>query len=68
MQVAISIFLGSDTAPHFNKDTINTHGCDGIFNTPSSFLSYVTILEEMNTLKHLQSFCSETVLIFIIYL
>jgi len=52
-------FLGSDTAPHLHKDKINILGCAGIFNAPSSLLSYVKIFEEMNALKHLQAFCSE---------
>ncbi|CAL4326393.1 dihydroorotase [Buchnera aphidicola] len=52
-------FLGSDTAPHLHKDKINFFGCAGIFNAPSSLLSYVTIFEEMQALKYLQSFCSE---------
>lgn len=52
-------FLGSDTAPHFHKNKINTCGCAGIFNAPSSLLCYVKIFEEMNALKYLQSFCSE---------
>ncbi|QCI17728.1 dihydroorotase [Buchnera aphidicola (Acyrthosiphon lactucae)] len=52
-------FLGSDTAPHLNKNKINVLGCAGIFNAPSSLLSYVQIFEEMNALKHLESFCSE---------
>lgn len=52
-------FLGSDTAPHLHKNKINILGCAGIFNAPSSLLSYVEVFEEMNALKHLQSFCSE---------
>jgi len=52
-------FLGSDTAPHFYKNKINFFGSAGIFNAPSSFLCYVKVFEEMNALKHLQSFCSE---------
>ncbi|QIQ41919.1 MAG: dihydroorotase [Buchnera aphidicola (Microlophium carnosum)] len=52
-------FLGSDTAPHLHKNKINVLGCAGIFNAPSSLLSYVKVFEEMNALKHLQSFCSE---------
>lgn len=52
-------FLGSDTAPHFHKNKINIFGCAGIFNAPSSLLCYVSVFEEMNSLKHLQSFCSE---------
>lgn len=52
-------FLGSDTAPHFHKNKIHFFSRAGVFNAPSSLLSYVTIFEEMNALKHLQSFCSE---------
>lgn len=52
-------FLGSDTAPHLHKNKIGSFGCAGIFNAPSSFLSYVTIFEEMKALKYLQAFCSE---------
>ncbi|WAI18512.1 MAG: dihydroorotase [Buchnera aphidicola (Acyrthosiphon caraganae)] len=52
-------FLGSDTAPHLHKNKINLLSCAGIFNAPSSLLSYVKVFEEMNALKHLQSFCSE---------
>ncbi|QCI25541.1 dihydroorotase [Buchnera aphidicola (Sitobion avenae)] len=52
-------FLGSDTAPHFHKNKINIFGCAGIFNAPSSLLSYVEVFEEMNALKHLESFCSK---------
>ncbi|WP_284443021.1 dihydroorotase [Buchnera aphidicola] len=52
-------FLGSDTAPHLHKNKINILGCAGIFNAPSSLLSYVKVFEEMNALKHLESFCSE---------
>ncbi|BAB13039.1 dihydroorotase [Buchnera aphidicola str. APS (Acyrthosiphon pisum)] len=52
-------FLGSDTAPHLHKNKINMLGCAGIFNAPSSLLSYVKVFEEMRALKYLQSFCSE---------
>ncbi|AAM67876.1 dihydroorotase [Buchnera aphidicola] len=54
-----NFFLGSDTAPHFHKNKINTFGCAGIFNAPSSLLCYVSVFEEMNALQHFQSFCSE---------
>lgn len=52
-------FLGSDTAPHFHKNKINVFGCAGIFNAPCSLLCYVSVFEEMQALKYLQSFCSE---------
>lgn len=54
-----NFFLGSDTAPHLHKNKINITGSAGIFNAPSSLLSYVSIFEEMKSLKYLQSFCSE---------
>ncbi|CAL4322613.1 dihydroorotase [Buchnera aphidicola] len=54
-----SFFLGSDTAPHYDKNKINTTGCAGIFNAPSSLLAYITVFEEMNALKYFQAFCSE---------
>ncbi|QCI21632.1 dihydroorotase [Buchnera aphidicola (Hyadaphis tataricae)] len=52
-------FLGSDTAPHLNKNKIHCFGRPGIFNAPSSLLCYITVFEELNALKHFQAFCSE---------
>lgn len=52
-------FLGSDSAPHLNKNKINLIGCAGIFNAPSSLLCYVSIFEKMKALKYFESFCSK---------
>ncbi|CAL4323304.1 Dihydroorotase [Buchnera aphidicola (Protaphis terricola)] len=54
-----NFFLGSDSAPHFYKNKINSIGCAGIFNAPSSLLCYVSVFEEMNALKYFEDFCSK---------
>ncbi|QCI18871.1 dihydroorotase [Buchnera aphidicola] len=52
-------FLGSDSAPHIQKNKINQIGCAGIFNAPSSLLCYITVFDEMKALKYFESFCSK---------
>ncbi len=51
-------FLGTDSAPHTQKNKESACGCAGVFNAVSAVPIYASIFEEMNALEHLEAFCS----------
>lgn len=51
-------FLGTDSAPHTKDRKESACGCAGIFNAPIALPIYTQIFEELDALKHLESFCS----------
>lgn len=51
-------FLGTDSAPHSQKNKESACGCAGIFNAVSALPVYTSIFEEMSALPHLEAFCS----------
>ena len=50
-------FLGTDSAPHMRKWKAFC-GCAGIFNSPVSIGSYLTVFEEENSLENFEKFAS----------
>lgn len=52
------LFLGTDSAPHFQHLKENSCGCAGAFNAMNALAIYTQVFEEMNALAHLEAFCS----------
>ena len=61
-QAAVSgnpkFFLGTDTAPHLEKDKESACGCAGIFSAPAALESYAMTFEEEGALDKLEAFAS----------
>jgi dihydroorotase len=51
-------FLGTDTAPHPQKDKEADCGCAGIFNAPAALELYAQVFAEEGALDHLEGFAS----------
>ncbi len=51
-------FLGTDSAPHLEKDKISECGCAGIFNAPNTLPCLAQVFENENSLKNLENFTS----------
>lgn len=52
-------FLGTDSAPHMNKDKESACGCAGIFNAPVCLPILAQVFEEENALSLLENFTSK---------
>ncbi len=52
------LFLGTDSAPHREREKETDCGCAGIFSAPTALATYAEVFEERGALKHLEAFCS----------
>ncbi len=53
-----NFFLGTDNAPHIEKNKLSCCGCAGIFNSPVAIELVTQIFEENNSLENLEKFIS----------
>ena len=51
-------FLGTDNAPHLEKDKISNCGCAGIFNSPVAIEIITELFDKNNSLHNLEKFMS----------
>ena len=51
-------FLGTDNAPHLEKDKISSCGCAGIFNSPVAIEIITELFDKNNSLYNLEKFMS----------
>jgi dihydroorotase len=51
-------FLGTDNAPHLQKDKLSSCGCAGIFNSPVAIESLTELFEKYSSLHNLEKFVS----------
>jgi dihydroorotase len=51
-------FLGTDNAPHLEKDKISSCGCAGIFNSPVAIEIITELFDKNNSLHNLEKFMS----------
>jgi dihydroorotase len=51
-------FLGTDSAPHSQRDKENSCGCAGIFSSPLAIELYARVFEENDALNKLEGFAS----------
>ena len=55
---ASSFFLGTDSAPHFDRCKETACGCAGIFSAPNALSCVVQVFDNSGALEHLESFVS----------
>ena len=53
-----NFFLGTDSAPHIEKNKLSCCGCAGIFNSPVAVEIVTEIFDNNNCLKYLENFLS----------
>ncbi len=53
-----SFFLGTDSAPHFDRKKEAICGCAGIFSAPNALSCVAQVFDDIGALKHLESFVS----------
>ncbi len=53
-----SFFMGTDSAPHDEKNKLHACGCAGIYTGHASIELYAEIFDRHNALDRLESFCS----------
>eukprot|EP01025_Chloroclados_australasicus_P028872 TRINITY_DN28646_c0_g1_i3.p2 TRINITY_DN28646_c0_g1~~TRINITY_DN28646_c0_g1_i3.p2 ORF type:complete len:342 (-),score=32.36 TRINITY_DN28646_c0_g1_i3:601-1626(-) len=51
-------FLGTDSAPHTVESKECACGCAGVFNAPVALSVYLELFEQMQAIKHFESFAS----------
>lgn len=51
-------FLGTDSAPHLERDKISSCGCAGVFNSPLAIPLLLHLFEEYNSLDTIEKFLS----------
>ncbi len=53
-------FLGTDSAPHPDRDKLNPHGCAGIYSAPVALACLAQLFDDGGALFRLEAFASES--------